>query len=388
MRILVYTTQVRFPGGYENLARSLAETLADRGIESYLLCHYPAEFRPEGECCAPQTPPRGLPVHYLNVPTQPSLWEVARAVLRLRQLVRSLKIDAIEVSGHGPSLLARLATVGVGVRLAIGIHDVVERRPSMSWLHSGLSRFERKARRVNWFGVSRAATNSWCQVVGERSGRALTIHNSIDRRFFLHQGDSREFVRRQIGATRSDRVVLCAGRLMIRKGQDIVLEALAPLLREHRVHLVFAGRPDIEPGDDGARISTLMAEARDSVELRQHVHFLGLRTDMAALMASADWLIHVPRKEAFGLVLVEALAIGLPIIASAVGGIPEVVAGTDTILVPPEDPLALRNAFLDCLGWCDERQAECIRKGRERAMDFHPDRRTDQILALLQGSRH
>jgi glycosyltransferase involved in cell wall biosynthesis len=175
---------------------------------------------------------------------------------------------------------------------------------------------------------------------------------------------------------------------MLLKGQDLVLEAMKPLLDEYGLQLLFVGRLDVEPGDDGSRMADLMAEVNGSNDLRRRVHFLGARVDMPAIMAAADFLVHVPRKEAFGVVLAEAMAIGLPVIASRVGGIPEVLDGTDSIVIPPNDAHALRAAVLGYLRWSPEKRAECIRKGRERAMDFHPDRRTDQILALLQGSRH
>jgi glycosyltransferase involved in cell wall biosynthesis len=185
----------------------------------------------------------------------------------------------------------------------------------------------------------------------------------------------------------SERIILCAGRLMRLKAQDVVLEAVAPLLASYGARLVFVGRLDTEPGDDGLA----MAELRDRVvysELKSKVHFLGARQDMPDLMAAADVLVHVPRAEAFGLVLAEAMAIGVPIIASNVGGIPEVVAGTLTVVVPPCDPTALRTALEDYLTWEPEKRNDCIRVGRERAQDFHPTVRAKAMLGLISSTEH
>lgn len=387
MRILVYTTQIRFPGGYENLALTLAETLDRRSIPVFLLSHYSADFVIEGDRCPPRDLHPDLPAHHLGVPTKPSLWDVARAAVRLRRIVRTLRIDAIEVSGRGPSVLAILATLGMGIRVIVGVHAVASspgRTAAGYWLWRMICTLSRS---VCFFGVSQAASMAWLRFTSCSSDRVTTVYNSINEQFFLPTESCRDLIRKELGCTRRDRVVLCVGRLLVSKGQITVAQALLPILVEHNLRLVFVGRKDTEPGDDGSRISQLV-EGVAAGPLHDRVSFIGTRQDMPHIMGAADFLVHVPSNEAFGLVVAEAMAVGLPIIATNIGGIPEVVAGTDTILVPPEDPLALRNAFLECLAWSDERRAECIRKGRERAMDFHPDRRADQILALLQGSRH
>jgi glycosyltransferase involved in cell wall biosynthesis len=113
------------------------------------------------------------------------------------------------------------------------------------------------------------------------------------------------------------------------------------------------------------------------------VHFLGLRDDIPELMNSADVLVHPARKEGFGLVLAEALAAGLPIVATDVGGIPEVLACTDALMVPPDDPLALREALLDVLDRTPEEALACRRKARQRAQFFRPERRIKDMKKLF-----
>jgi glycosyltransferase involved in cell wall biosynthesis len=382
--ILVYTTQIRFPGGFENLAVSLAETLVTRGTRVFLLSHYSANFTIPGNTHPPRTIPSNIPVHYLNVSTTPSLWDVARAALRLRTLVKKLRIDAIEVSGGGPSVLAIIATVGLGTRIAVGIHDVVEKAGLIGIRRLWWRLVSRMLHRVKFFGVSHAASESWRRCMGLKEQDVATIYNSIEVRFFIPPTAEDQTLRDEAALAPAEKVILSAGRLMMRKGQDTVLEALHTALAEHHLHLVFVGRQDVEPGDDGTGVTQLFAKVNGSELLRQRVHFLGARNDMPALMASSDFLVHVPRKEAFGLVLAEAMAAGLPIIASNVGGIPEVLADTGSVLVPPEDPVALRQALVTCLEWAPTERQEIIHKGLKRAKAFHPDRRADQILALLQ----
>jgi glycosyltransferase involved in cell wall biosynthesis len=102
-------------------------------------------------------------------------------------------------------------------------------------------------------------------------------------------------------------------------------------------------------------------------------------------MASADVLVHPTRHEGFGLVLAEALATGLPVVASNVGGIPEVVAGTDSILVPPDDVAALQEAVQRVLNRTSEEAEAARQKGRARAEFFRTERRTDELLAYFKA---
>src|SRR4030095_10611604 len=80
------------------------------------------------------------------------------------------------------------------------------------------------------------------------------------------------------------------------------------------------------------------------------VSFLGFRKDSADLMAAADLVILPSVAEAFGLAITEALYIGTPVVATRVGGIPEIVDdGVDGVLVPPGDSVALADAIADLL---------------------------------------
>lgn len=382
MRVLVYTTQVRFPGGYENLALQLIQTVNSSGDTGLLLCHYPEDVKCESYDCVPRALPPQVHVQYLEVPVRPSLKDSIGAALRLRSLIRHERIDAIEASGRGPAMLASISTIGLGTRVAIGVHDVV--RPG-SWAHPvrlwwKLLRLARLP--VFHYGVSRAASDAWANFARVKRGTVPTIYNSIGTEFFSADTIHRHRIREEFGFRPEDFVILCAGRLMRRKGQDTVVNALSPLLHANRVQLVFAGRPDTEPGDDGSHLSQLKRDIEQR-SYRDRIRFIGARNDMPAVMAAADLLVHVPRREAFGMVLAEAMASGLPIIASAVDGVPEVVAGTGSVMVPPNDSKALRRAVLDVLDWPPAIRARCIRLGRAKAASFHPTDRWRKILRLL-----
>jgi glycosyltransferase involved in cell wall biosynthesis len=101
-------------------------------------------------------------------------------------------------------------------------------------------------------------------------------------------------------------------------------------------------------------------------------------------MASSDVLVHPARSEGFGLVLVEAMAAGLPIACSNVEGIPEVVEGTHAIMTDPEDVAAFRQAVCAVLCRSEEEQAQAIAVGRKRAEDFRMHKRAEGIVQLFK----
>ncbi|MEU4835983.1 glycosyltransferase [Streptosporangium sp. NPDC023615] len=156
--------------------------------------------------------------------------------------------------------------------------------------------------------------------------------------------------------------VLSIGRLVPRKGVDTVIAALKELAGEvPGVELVIAGG---SPGDEEWLRLRSLAAARG---LSGRVRLVGSvgREEVPALMRSADVVVSVPWYEPFGMVPLEAMACGVPVVASAVGGHLDTVAGCG-LLVPPRDPAALAGALRDLFA----------SPGRRRAMGEAGVRRT------------
>lgn len=184
----------------------------------------------------------------------------------------------------------------------------------------------------------------------------------------------RSRVRREAAA--SDHfVALVVANLIPEKGVDLALRALTRLPSD--VRLWVAG-----DGSDAARLAALTSD----LGLGGRVRFLGNQQDVAHLMQAADCLV-CPSiwEEAAGLVNLEALACGLPVVASAVGGIPEFVDdGESGLLFPRGDDrqLADRLATLYRDRHLANRLARCA---RERALArFSPERRMEDFLALYR----
>ncbi|MFB9473868.1 glycosyltransferase [Nonomuraea salmonea] len=155
-------------------------------------------------------------------------------------------------------------------------------------------------------------------------------------------------------------MVLSIGRMVARKGVDTLIRAMRQL---PDAELVIAGGG---PGDEEA---ARLRDLADGYGMGHRVHVIGSvpRRHVPALMRAADVVVTVPWYEPFGMVPVEAMACGVPVVASAVGGHLDTVAGCG-VLVPPRRPRALARALKDVLG-DPRRRAEIGAAGARRARE-------------------
>ncbi|EWT02582.1 glycosyl transferase [Intrasporangium oryzae NRRL B-24470] len=161
--------------------------------------------------------------------------------------------------------------------------------------------------------------------------------------------------------------LLCVAAVAPHKGHDVLVEALAAV-QDLSWRCVLVGGS----GSDRAFVETLDRRAR-SAGVADRLHFTGALTgaSLEAAYAAADVLVLASRGETYGMVVAEALARGLPVIATAVGGLPEalgaVAGGRPGLLVPPDEPEALASALRCWLvdGALRERLRALARERRE-----------------------
>ncbi|MFI7107848.1 glycosyltransferase [Nonomuraea sp. NPDC050227] len=190
--------------------------------------------------------------------------------------------------------------------------------------------------------------------MGVPERRVTVVPCGVDLTAFRQQGP----VAPRAGA----KVVLSIGRMVPRKGVDTLIAALRQLPDADLV--IAGGGPDDE--EETARLRDLAL----AYGLQDRVHLIGSvpRTHVPALMRSADVVVTVPWYEPFGMVPIEAMACGVPVVASAVGGHLDTVAGCG-VLVPPRRPRALARALRDVLADPGRRAAlgaAGARRARER----------------------
>jgi len=159
------------------------------------------------------------------------------------------------------------------------------------------------------------------------------------------------YLHREWALPRETQLVGTIGQIGLRKGQDFLLRAAAQIVdRLPNVHYLIVGERNSDK--DESRHFEHDLQAVSSGTLAGRAHFLRRRTDVPRLLNELTLLAHPARQEPLGRVLLEAAASGVPIIATAVGGTPEIfpVQSGAARLVSPDDVDALSAAMLDLLG--------------------------------------
>lgn len=217
---------------------------------------------------------------------------------------------------------------------------------------------------------------------GLAASKGLVIHNGRPAEFFQpRDAAARRRLRQAWGVTEDDVVAITVGRFDHEKGYDLLLDVL-PSLRAapcwSKLMLIWVGDGPLLPR--AARLAKLVADDR--------VVLLGRRHDLTDLLDAADLLVHPSRCEGLPLVVLEAMAKRVPVIATAVGGIPEALGGTGVLLPEPSaDPVfkrTLADAIASLAG--DETRRRALgRLAHERAERcFTESRMVDQWLDLVR----
>lgn len=206
--------------------------------------------------------------------------------------------------------------------------------------------------------------------------RLQVIANGIDLSRFGPDDDMRRRVRRELGIGEEPWVVGSVGRVVALKNHTLLLQAVEPLL-DDSFQLVIAG--------DGPAMSTLR-ELRDRVRRRDCVHLLGARRDIPDLLTGFDVFALSSDSEGLPLVVPEAMATALPVVCTAVGGLPGVIDDGETgYLVPARDEESLR-ARLDELRRHPERARAFGARARQTALSrYSCERMVAEYEALYRG---
>jgi glycosyltransferase involved in cell wall biosynthesis len=192
--------------------------------------------------------------------------------------------------------------------------------------------------------------------------KLLKIHSGVDVKKFIQSNGNIMEKRRSLGLDQSGNVVGFVGWLLPIKGPEYLLKAMEYIWQEHpEASLVFVGKGDL---DVDLRAQALQVSANGRVK------FLGWREDIHEIMPIFDMLVLPSLNEGMGRVLVEAMAAGKPVVASRVGGIPDLVRHGETgYLVPPADEKALADGVKKILN--DPERARLMgQRGKEFCQQF------------------
>lgn len=352
-RVLLLSNHGEIVGGGEVSLLTLLEGL-DRSRWSPMLL-VPSEGPVAARCQTLDLPTHVLPLPALRRPG----FAILRAIWRLVRLVRRTDATLLHANGSRAMFYAGLAGKLSG-RPVVWHVRILDRDPPLDWLLTRMA-----TRTVAISGAVRARLCRW------RWGddRCRVVPNGIDIGAFLPAREP-EAVRRALGLDPKDRVIGTVGRLVPFKGHRFLIEAFSRLRRSSpELILLLVG--------DGPERGAL-EQAADRLGVSRSVRFVGHREDVADLLTVMELFVLPSVAEHFGRVLLEAMAMKLPVVATAAGGVPEVVeADVTALLVPPEDPAALAGAIETLLG----------DPARARAMGAAGRRRVEERFTAREHAR-
>jgi glycosyltransferase involved in cell wall biosynthesis len=330
-------------GGAERFAVGLAKGLDPAAFESTVCTSRPSD--PPDALGIPGAPVRHLPLR------RRSTLDV-RAWRPLVDLVRRGGVDVLHAHMHGSNTWA--AALGALTRVPVVIAT------EHSWSYEGQPLRVAVDRHV----VARLSSTFVAISAADRERMARVERIPEHRTRLMPLGlvphaasPSPSGLRGELGLPAGALVVGTVASLSPPKAQHVLLEAFALLRRrEPGAHLVVAG--------EGGERERLVDLAR-RLDLGPSVHLLGRRTDVPRVLRALDVFALSSEREGTPIAVMEAMQAGLPVVSTAVGGVPDLLGGGG-VLVPPHDPAALGGALADLAG-DPGRRADLGDRARERA---------------------
>jgi L-malate glycosyltransferase len=259
----------------------------------------------------------------------------------IRHQIKEVDPDLIHANSIRSGLVATAATVGMKMRVVWHLHDILPRHP----LSTSIRVFAGFSSRTRMIAVSNAVADNFSgRFRWLLKNRVKVILNAIDLEKFEAGAPTRRAARLRLGLKSETLAFGIVGQLTPRKGQLEVIRAFARANLPESVLLVVGAAIFNRDHDYALKIQ---AEAK-ALGVSGRVLMLGNRDDVSTVMQSLDLLVVNSTAEPFGLVIVEAMACGTPVLAAAVDGIPEIVQHAKTgWLTPPKNEGALAHAMFE-----------------------------------------
>jgi glycosyltransferase involved in cell wall biosynthesis len=316
-------------GGLERVVQMLCKGLSGLGHEVHVVA-VAADQKTVDPFLTPLAN-AGVHTHALGVPGR--AYRSERAAIR--DLCRRVCPDVVHTHGYRPDVL----DAGVVRRLGIPVVTTVHGFTGGGWKNRFYEWLQCRAfRRFDAVvAVSRPLVQRLIRA-GVHQSRVYCLPNAWDQ---IASPIDRESARRALDVPRDAYVIGWVGRLSHEKGPDVLLDALR-----------YAGDMPLVAAvvGSGDMLTALQSQANE-IGLNGRVRWHGSVPDAARLFPAFDLCVLSSRTEGTPIVLLEAMAAGVPIVATRVGGVPDMVSPAEGVLVPPNDPIALaaeiRRAWAD-----------------------------------------
>jgi len=322
----------------------------------------------------------GIPVDCLDIKHLRD-W---KALPRLSKYLKQNDVDLVHTQLEFANILGNISAKFLHLPSVCTIHIM----PSLDVKTK--SRWHQK---LEWFvlnhfcdrviSVSEEAREYHLHITGASPGRVSTIYNGIDLSSYssLDRELERVAVRAELGIPSDANLLTTVAVLRPQKGIQYMIQALSAVLASNaNTYYLVVG--------NGSHRDALVEEV-NKADVSDRVIFPGMRRDVSRLLIASDVFVLPTLTEALPTVLAEAMAAKLPIIASRVGGIPEMITnGQNGCLVEPEDVEGLAQACIDLLASAEKRAAMSAEGWKIINQNFNIEKQVDQLEALYLDQLH
>ena len=354
-------------GGVERTLISLIPYLQERGVMVEVCTLY------RRDVLAEEIERIGVPLVHINMRARLDLdFKYVSGIIRLAEYIRKKNFDILHTHLYRANTPGRIAGLLARVPVMVANEHNID-----SWKTSSQKRMDRFLARFTSkiIVVSEKVKDFYIREVGIPENKIIVIYNGIDLARFSLGVDLRK-KRRELGIPEGVRIVGSVGRLHPQKDFFTFLKA-ARIVSERvpRVHfLIIGGGPLRRELEDFARM----------MGLEERVSFLGERKDVEKIYPLMDVFVLSSIREGFPISVLEAMACGIPVVATSVGGTPELIQEGETgFLVSPGDPQNLAKR-IEILIRDKVLRGRMGRKGKERVREFSIEKMADRTLQLYR----
>lgn len=258
-----------------------------------------------------------------------------RSIWKIRKYIHDEKINILHAHGYRSNFYGRLACLFVGITnvttIHVSLYDYIGTPPFIRGLYLLIEKMT--SYMTSKYICISAAMRDDLQKMGIREEKMVVIHNGVDLDVFYAREPDKT-LSDALGIKENHPVIATVGRMVTEKGQIYLIEALSHLRdRWPSLRCLFIGT--------GPLLGQLKNRAV-ALGLAETCIFTGVRMDMADIYPLMDLFVLPSLREPFGLVLLEAMASGIPVIATDSGGPSEFIkSGINGVLVPPKDSKSL-----------------------------------------------
>lgn len=379
MKVLICVRRLD-KGGAEMLECRLAVELNKLGIETHIAAQYD-EHVFDGLRQKERWMSRGVSrVCFLK---SNRFLGILRAFFLLYTLQRKQQYDVIISNNSGSAILVSVVSFFTSFKHVSAFHTYLN---EAILSHVKIRVWKHLLKKTDAFF---SITDYVRKDVSHKMKLASQTHHTIYNSFLVDDSSSglRYSIREELNLQPDSKLILMAGRIEARKGFDLAVEYMVDILKSPNVYMVIVG--DIYRGkaigEGRVGFEEELYSKIKRLKIEDSVLFLGYRSDLFQLMKQADVYLHLARHEGFGLVLLEAIAAGLPIVASHVGGIPEVLKDTpyDVFSLDDRDGIIEKVSLLMELNKDDKAM---LTERAKRILPYYSDeRRASEVKVLLES---